>query len=100
MKKFRVFECTSHFPSGPVSELNKPMTNEPVMFTMSVPHGNVPPIRSAMNKENQNRATLPSAPPKATKIYVSIKSSRQCDGSMVGVISSEHASGGFPVRDG
>jgi hypothetical protein len=30
-------------PSGPVRVAMKPMTKEPVTFTISVPQGNVPP---------------------------------------------------------
>ena len=50
-------------PLGSVMVAKKPMMNEPVAFTKSVPSGKVSPIRSATSPEAQNRAPVPSAPP-------------------------------------
>ena len=42
-----------------------PMSNEPITFTNKVPHGNLLSNRAATTPDIQNRATLPSAPPRA-----------------------------------
>src|SRR5438477_11956859 len=43
-----------------------PSANDPVRFTIRVPIGNVPPIRSCTNAVKRRRATPPAALPNAT----------------------------------
>lgn len=73
MKKGRQAAPAIHRPSGPVSAAKTPMMKEPLTLTRMVPHGMDSPRRCAMTPENQNRATLPSAPPRATHKYVCTK---------------------------
>src|SRR5215212_2882234 len=56
-------------PSGPKNVAKNPITNEPLTFTSSVPHGNVSPRWCASKPDNANRANVPSAPPTATHRY-------------------------------
>ena len=63
MTNCRTVGPTSSRPSGPVRVAKKPMMNEPVTLTNSVPQGNSSPIRVATKPEHQKRATPPSALP-------------------------------------
>ena len=54
---------TGKRPSGPVSVKKNPITREPETFTARVPHGKVPPIRSAISPEHTNLSTPPIALP-------------------------------------
>src|ERR1700686_4717211 len=54
-------------PSTPVSVKNRPMTNEPRMLIVSVPHGNAVPSHFAATRVHQCRATPPSALPIAAQ---------------------------------
>src|SRR5882724_6661068 len=109
MKNVRMFEERSQRPSGPVSVAKKPITNDPVMLTTSVPHGNVWPQGKslsewfAINPPNQKRVTLPSAPPKATKRYVSInklppRHDEPCRSQELSALKTSQAV--FPYREG
>ena len=53
MKNCRKPGDASQRPSGSVSAASKPMTNEPLTLTASVPHGNVSPTREATTPESQ-----------------------------------------------
>ena len=52
-------------PLGAVSVAKKPITNDPLTLTTSVPHGNAAPAIRVTVSALANRATLPSAPPRA-----------------------------------
>jgi hypothetical protein len=47
MTKIRILLGTRNGPSGPVRALKIPMTKQPVIFTISVPHGKAVPIQFA-----------------------------------------------------
>jgi len=53
MTNWRAVVPTNSLPSGPVRVAKKPMMNEPVTFTISVPHGKVSPMRRAAMPEHQ-----------------------------------------------
>jgi hypothetical protein len=67
MKKVRNDGATSQRPSTSVSVAKNPIRNEQVTLTTSVPNGNASPKWRATKPDAQNRATLPSAPPKPTQ---------------------------------
>src|SRR5215472_3613856 len=60
IKKLRHSGLTSHRPSGAVNEAKSPIRNEPLTFTISVPHGNVGK-RLAIKPEAQKRTSPPAA---------------------------------------
>ncbi len=51
------------------SDAIRPIKNEPMMFTVSVPHGNAGAARAVMNVVNQCRATPPRPLPNAMSKY-------------------------------
>src|SRR5436190_20143924 len=63
-------------PPGSVSVATKPMTNEPVIFTINVPAGKASPNRRATTPDSQYRATPPNALPRAIQRYSVFK--RHC----------------------
>src|SRR5690348_3611554 len=63
MKNCRNPAEASQRPSGPVTVANRPIMNDPVILTTSVPQGNVSPTLLATQPENHQRARLPRPPP-------------------------------------
>src|SRR5271169_3622599 len=96
MKNWRKVEDAIHRPSGPVAVANHPMTNEPEMFTISVPQGKVSPTLLAMKPEAPHRARLPRPPP--TKIHSAfhINPTPPRYMAVIGVISTETNQAVFP----
>ena len=73
MMNCRAVTLIHNRPPGSVSVATKPMTNEPVIFTINVPTGNASPIRRATTPDNQYRATPPKALPNAIQRYSDFK---------------------------
>src|SRR5579871_3682540 len=87
MKKNRPCDPTNQRPLGPVRVLKKPIAKDPVILTMSVPQGNVPPKFRSTRPVSANRATPPSALPIAIQKYRVMRIPVR--GFAVGVIGSD-----------
>src|SRR5215468_5173540 len=100
MKNCRNVSLASHLPSGSVAVANKPITNEPEMFTINVPHGNVSPNLFATKPDTPQRARLPKPPPTNIHSAFHINSNLANSMALVGVISTEMFQAVFPAHRG
>src|SRR6185437_2460554 len=72
IRKARMCGGAKSRPSVPVTLKKIPMSSDPVILTRRVPQGKVSPNQKLTSPPIQNRATLPNAPPTATRMYARI----------------------------
>src|SRR3954470_5817339 len=89
MKKLRNVPDAIQRPPGSVSVAKRPMINEPLRFTMSVPQGKVWPNVLAIQPETPHRARLPNPPPTNIQSAFHINPTLPRPVALAGVISTE-----------